>query len=322
MFSKFAFAAVLLLAVQANAQQKSVDPFESTDVAARPTGECADKPYSPGYYALEATECKQYLHCDEFGNSTVFNCGEGTVFDQEFNTCNYPENVNCSDSAKFYDVNKGIGEETGVETPEAPKTSFSCAGKPYVPGLYADLENKCATFHYCYDDRVATFSCPENTLFNQQILTCDWADNVNCEQSSQHYDSNKGIGEPTAEASEALVQQQQADEEQAQAEEPQAPEAAPAPVAQYPTKTAAPAPAPVKAPEAAPAPIAQYLTKTAAPAPAPIKAPARVAPSFTPVKVAKTQYPTVEAQVPVYKSKTIAALRRSSFARKAAGTKA
>lgn len=86
-----------------------------------------------------------------------------------------------------------------METPELPKTSFSCAGKPHIPGLYADIEAECKLFHYCYDDTDAVFACPENTLFNQKTLVCEWAEVVSCSDSPKHYDSNKGIGEESAE---------------------------------------------------------------------------------------------------------------------------
>jgi hypothetical protein len=33
--------------------------------------------------------------------------------------------------------------------PLIPKTSFSCEGKPILPGLYADQETGCRVYHYC-----------------------------------------------------------------------------------------------------------------------------------------------------------------------------
>jgi hypothetical protein len=92
-----------------NAQQKTIQVSETADVPVQAKGECVGKPHFPGYYALESTQCSQYIHCDLWGNETLFNCGEGTVFQQEFKTCNYPQNVTCSDSAKYWDVNSGIG---------------------------------------------------------------------------------------------------------------------------------------------------------------------------------------------------------------------
>jgi hypothetical protein len=153
------------------------------------------------------------------------------------------------------------GQETGVETPELPKTSFTCSNKPHIPGLYADCDAQCTLFHYCYDDQDAVFACPPNTLFSQEKLICDWPENVNCADSPNHYESNKGIGEAIAE------------------------ETAQVPTA--PVKVAVIAPAPI-----APAPVAVSVVKVvkkAASVQAPISLPSTIQTVEARVQVMKSK---------------------------------
>ncbi|XP_068202942.1 uncharacterized protein [Palaemon carinicauda] len=63
-----------------------------------------------------------------------------------------------------------------------PKTGFECASKDFG-GYYADPETNCQVFHVCWGRRSASFLCPEGTLFNQQLLVCDWSYNVQCSSS-------------------------------------------------------------------------------------------------------------------------------------------
>ncbi|XP_022248704.1 uncharacterized protein LOC111087190 isoform X2 [Limulus polyphemus] len=55
-----------------------------------------------------------------------------------------------------------------------PTTSFSCLEKS--PGYYADHSPlaKCQVYHVCdHQGRKYTYLCPNQTLFNQALLTCD-----------------------------------------------------------------------------------------------------------------------------------------------------
>ncbi|XP_073819664.1 mind the gap [Musca autumnalis] len=77
---------------------------------------------------------------------------------------------------------------------DLPPTSFSCAKQKHFPGLYADTDLGCMVFHVCAltDDGMVrkSFLCPENTLFDQTILKCNWWFYVDCAQSKSIYDSN------------------------------------------------------------------------------------------------------------------------------------
>ncbi|GFT75250.1 uncharacterized protein NPIL_58831 [Nephila pilipes] len=74
--------------------------------------------------------------------------------------------------------------EVGVNFPgysSIPKTNFQCKGKN---GYYADPEAGCQVFHMCQGRGVKhSFLCPNNTIFNQHLLVCDWYNRVNCEGS-------------------------------------------------------------------------------------------------------------------------------------------
>ncbi|XP_058979350.1 uncharacterized protein LOC101892331 isoform X2 [Musca domestica] len=77
---------------------------------------------------------------------------------------------------------------------DLPPTSFSCAKQKHFPGLYADTDLGCMVFHVCAltDDGMVrkSFLCPENTLFDQTILKCNWWFYVDCASSKSVYDSN------------------------------------------------------------------------------------------------------------------------------------
>ncbi|KAH8355943.1 hypothetical protein KR200_003722, partial [Drosophila serrata] len=77
---------------------------------------------------------------------------------------------------------------------DLPPTSFTCAKQKHFPGLYADTDLGCMVFHVCAltDDGMVrkSFLCPENTLFDQTILKCNWWFYVDCSSSTSIYDSN------------------------------------------------------------------------------------------------------------------------------------
>lgn len=55
-----------------------------------------------------------------------------------------------------------------------PNISFSL----FLLGYYADIEMNCQGYHVCLSDSVNarkwSFLCPNGTIFNQPLLTCDW----------------------------------------------------------------------------------------------------------------------------------------------------
>ncbi|XP_047470479.1 flocculation protein FLO11-like [Penaeus chinensis] len=91
-----------------------------------------------------------------------------------------------------------IPGRSGIDYPTfqtLPKTGFDCSSKQ-SGGYYADPEADCQVFHVCWGRRRASFLCPIGTIFNQQVLVCDWWYNVDCAASPEHEGVNAGIWEP------------------------------------------------------------------------------------------------------------------------------
>lgn len=59
----------------------------------------------------------------------------------------------------------------------------------YLAGFYADPEARCQVFHVCGSSSglrpQQSFLCPNGTLFNVQVKTCDWWTNVECRSEQQ-----------------------------------------------------------------------------------------------------------------------------------------
>lgn len=77
------------------------------------------------------------------------------------------------------------------------RTKFSCDKQPHNPGVYADMSLGCKVFHLCastdpYHNRTS-FYCPDSLLFNQEMLRCDYAKNVNCHESYKHFIINESF---------------------------------------------------------------------------------------------------------------------------------
>lgn len=85
----------------------------------------------------------------------------------------------------------------GVDFPaytRIPKTSFTCEGKGFDFGFYADEEAGCQLYHVCWSGRRESFLCGVGTVFNQAILACDYWHSVDCSKSSQFYSVNNELG--------------------------------------------------------------------------------------------------------------------------------
>nr|XP_045624215.1 mucin-2-like [Procambarus clarkii] len=93
---------------------------------------------------------------------------------------------------------EAIPGDAGVDYPvyeTVPVTSFACQDQDH-PGLYADVEAQCQTFHICQEDgRHDSFLCPNGTVFNQQYFVCDWWYNFSCDHATRFYGLNALIYE-------------------------------------------------------------------------------------------------------------------------------
>ncbi|XP_031622918.1 uncharacterized protein LOC116340513 [Contarinia nasturtii] len=74
---------------------------------------------------------------------------------------------------------------------EVPPTSFHCGNVPAIPGMYANVETGCQSYHVCHEGHPeSSFLCTNGTIFNQKEFTCDWWYNVDCNQAPSFYNLN------------------------------------------------------------------------------------------------------------------------------------
>ncbi|XP_076323365.1 uncharacterized protein LOC143232154 isoform X2 [Tachypleus tridentatus] len=96
-----------------------------------------------------------------------------------------------------YDLPSGVELLIGKVNP-----TFTCPGN----GYYADVHNLCKLFHVCNiveladgkkDTQQFTFSCGNQTVFNQLTFTCsNLEEAVSCKDSPNFYYLNQIIGQP------------------------------------------------------------------------------------------------------------------------------
>ncbi|KAM7299039.1 hypothetical protein ISCGN_019606 [Ixodes scapularis] len=107
--------------------------------------------------------------------------------------------------------------------------NFSCAHRSL--GYYADVSNACKIFHVCNpvlmtDGQVAmmqySFVCPNNTLFDQQTLTCTFPPGTApCQNAESFYYLNRHVGQNGFESVPAATPQQMQQQPQQQQQQPQ-----------------------------------------------------------------------------------------------------
>ena len=56
------------------------------------------------------------------------------------------------------------------------------------------MSSRFQVFHVCQENaRLDSYFCPNQTLFSQKYLTCDWWYNVDCQGSEQYYGLQKDL---------------------------------------------------------------------------------------------------------------------------------
>lgn len=92
----------------------------------------------------------------------------------------------------FLCFNLGTGQDLLPLLETVPITQFRCENRAY--GYYADVEANCQVFHVCSNGIKWSFLCPNQTVFNQNFLVCDYPGSVDCSQSEQLYSVNDYFG--------------------------------------------------------------------------------------------------------------------------------
>jgi len=93
-------------------------------------------------------------------------------------------------------LREAIPGEPEVDYPiynTAPETSFTCSDKG--DGMFADIEAQCQAWHQCLADRMWTFLCPNGTIFSQELFTCVWWFDFDCESAEEFYSLNENLYE-------------------------------------------------------------------------------------------------------------------------------
>ncbi|XP_047000647.1 mucin-17-like [Schistocerca americana] len=92
------------------------------------------------------------------------------------------------DDPRRWELRESVPGEPGTDYPvysAIPSTAFSCQGRS--EGYHADPETRCQVFHVCAGPSPVPKSsalCPNGSVFNQDIGTCDWWNNVDCPGSA------------------------------------------------------------------------------------------------------------------------------------------
>merc|ERR1711976_211435 len=95
-------------------------------------------------------------------------------------------------------LRESVPGEPGVDYPifsSPPDTGFTCDDKE---GIYADVSAQCQAWHVCVSpDRQWSFLCPNGTIFNQEIFTCVWWFDFDCNSAENFYSLNDGLYQET-----------------------------------------------------------------------------------------------------------------------------
>lgn len=132
-----------------------------------------------------------------------------------------------SSSSQDSDEQGASGAPSGESEDE-----FECPNN----GIFADEPSGCQAYHVCQSGAQVQqkFQCPLGTLFNNIILTCDFAHNVQCGGAKGKQAAQLDAQEPIRQSQPAHLQHQQQHPSQSQAigQESRAPMTRPAPVYQ------------------------------------------------------------------------------------------
>ena len=160
---------------------------------------CVGKP--DGLYAHP--DCTKYYHCYSGGYQAVQPCPEGLYFNPKLSYCDYPQNVpecfalptttlpsisppitlsstiSSPTTSTITTTTSTTTTTTRTENRETEDPNF-CSNSGKADGYFAHPD--CQKFYQCYHNGASTAikTCGPGTLWNQKLLTCDHAYNVDC----------------------------------------------------------------------------------------------------------------------------------------------
>lgn len=105
--------------------------------------------------------CENYYQCID-GNAFLLSCPVGQFFDEQRQTCDRAENVDCPI----------------VQPPPPPIAPPTCNEDNNFRFIRNPLS--CTEYFQCLNGTAFLFACPRGLYFNELIQTCDYPSNVEC----------------------------------------------------------------------------------------------------------------------------------------------
>ncbi|XP_028173842.1 uncharacterized protein LOC114362587 [Ostrinia furnacalis] len=178
----------------------------TSTIYSEPSGyECTQE----GFYG-DNNNCKKFYRCVDNGQGGFikyeFTCGEGTVWNQDVQTCDHEtSDSKCSSPAPGPTTTKPNYEQDTMSPESTTKAlesstthSENTSQKPQSPsnkceneGFYGD-PNDCKKFYRCVDDGKGDFTkyeftCGDGTIWDQEILACNHeSSNSKCTSSNMN----------------------------------------------------------------------------------------------------------------------------------------
>lgn len=133
--------------------------------------DCCDVPNN-SIWPVEKN-CSAFYQCVN-GNKYEQRCSNNLQYNSIIEQCDYPENVQCDD---------GSAPPSG---PIAGPSGTYCESHGRCVGqrdgtMFADASGDCSSnYVVCQCECEVNFTCSSGLLFNLQVKSCDWPDNVKC----------------------------------------------------------------------------------------------------------------------------------------------
>jgi hypothetical protein len=132
-------------------------------------------------------DCTKFCACESTGAVEML-CPPGTLWDDVYKICNWPDLANCDNSA-FYpgcDGNDGGGGECTTPPPPPPPTFCpECVNAWCTPNMCNQADtvphpDSCGKYCICGPDGSIEMSCPDGLWFSPTTGVCDWPEQAGC----------------------------------------------------------------------------------------------------------------------------------------------
>ncbi|XP_076370158.1 uncharacterized protein LOC143256617 [Tachypleus tridentatus] len=139
-----------------------------------------------GYHPNYKSGCRTYYECLN-GKAFHYSCSTGKLFNTKTVACELAENVSCVDPGKQSTVSDLIKKKHIPDHVHGipHQFVFDCTNKPN--GFYPDYARFCHVFYKCENGIKTSHHCKQGYLFNSDLRTCDFEENVNCNSISHEH---------------------------------------------------------------------------------------------------------------------------------------